>query len=64
MSAYEQNRYDIVTLARNFGEKAMQPLSEKERATIDANEKLVQENEARTAGNKAEEAAKKIQPQA
>ena len=54
MSPYEQKRYEIGQMSKTFGEQAKKELSVEELKTLAANEKLAQENEERTAGNKRE----------
>jgi hypothetical protein len=51
-STYQKNRLEIGQMSREFARKAMEPLTEKENLTLEANEKLAQENEARTRGDR------------
>ncbi len=51
-STYQKNRLEIGQMSREFARKAMEPLTEKENLTLEANEKLAQENEVRTRGDR------------
>ena len=53
-SPYQKNRLEIGQMARDFAKKAMGKVTDKEKETLDANEKLAQENETRTRVNKQE----------
>lgn len=53
-STYEKNRLEIGQMSRDFAKNAMQPNTEKENQTLEANEKLAQENENRTLGDMQE----------
>ena len=53
-SSYQKKRLEIGKMNREFAKKAMGPLTEKEKQTLDENEKLAKENETRTQGNKKE----------
>lgn len=53
-SPYQKTRLEIGQMARDFAKKAMGKVTEKEKETLDENEKLAQENETRTRVNKME----------
>lgn len=59
MSPYEQKRYDIGLMSKEFGAQAKKELSVEELKTVAENEKLAKEGEERTAGNKKEAADRK-----
>ena len=51
---YVKNRYEIGIASKQFGEQAKKALTEEEFKTLAKNEKLAEENEARTKGNQKE----------
>ena len=53
-STYEKDRLEIGQMSREFAKNAMQPNTEKENQTLEENEKLAQENENRTLGDRQE----------
>ncbi|MBR5642405.1 MAG: hypothetical protein IKW92_09785 [Firmicutes bacterium] len=62
MGSYERKRFEIGNMSKAFGKQAKKPLTVEELKTIAANEKLAQENEERTAGNKKEAEDRKKGP--